>query len=70
MVPHNHIVLESNKNRENDYPFGAFGVGEPLLAPGGPAIRMAIYNACGIKLDDYPFTPAKVLAALKEKEGK
>lgn len=70
VVPHNHIVLESNKNRENDYPFGAFGVGEPLLAPGGPAIRMAIYNACGIKLDDYPFTPAKVLAALKEKEGK
>ena len=57
------------KNTENDYPFGAVGVGEPLLAPGGPAIRMAIYNACGIKLDSYPFSPAKVLKALKEKEA-
>ena len=69
VVPHDHIVLESMKNTENDYPFGAVGVGEPLLAPGGPAIRMAIYNACGIKLDSYPFSPAKVLKALKEKEA-
>lgn len=67
--PHDHIVLESNKGVENDYPFGAFGVGEPLLAPGPQAVYMAIYNACGIKLRSVPFTPAKVLAALKEKEG-
>ena len=70
VVKHDHIVLESMKNSENDYPFGAVGVGEPLLAPGGPAIRMAIYNACGIKLNSYPFSPAKVIQALKEKEGK
>lgn len=67
VVPHDHIVLETMKDRGNDYPFGAVGVGEPLLAPGGPAIRMAIYNACGIELNDYPFTPDKVLAALKAK---
>ena len=68
---HDHIVLESIKNREgSDYPFGAVGVGEPLLAPGAPAIRMAIYNACGIKLDSFPFTPDKILAALSAKEGK
>ena len=49
VVKHDHIVLESMKNSDNDYPFGAVGVGEPLfLAPGGPAIRMAICNACGI----------------------
>ena len=70
VVKHDHIVLESMKNSDNDYPFGAVGVGEPLLAPGGPAIRMAIYNACGIKLNSYPFSPAKVIQALKEKEGK
>lgn len=70
-VPHHdHIILESMKGVDNDYPFGAVGVGEPLLAPGGPAIRMAIYNACGIKLNSYPYTPAKVLKALNEKEGK
>lgn len=67
---HDHIILETNKGVENQYPFGAYGVGEPLLAPGGPAIRMAIYNACGIKLSSYPFTPDKVLAALHAKEGK
>ena len=70
VVPHDHIVLESMKNIENDYPFGAVGVGEPLLAPGGPAIRMALYNACGIKMNSYPFSPAKILKALKEKEAK
>ena len=68
-VPHDHLVLESMKNVDNDYPFGAVGVGEPLLAPGGPAIRMAIYNACGIKLNSYPYSPAKILKALKEKEA-
>ncbi|MBP3645410.1 MAG: xanthine dehydrogenase family protein molybdopterin-binding subunit [Clostridia bacterium] len=69
VVKHDHIILETNKGKDTRYPFGANGVGEPLLAPGGPAIRMAVYNACGIKLNDYPFTPDKVLAALKEKEG-
>lgn len=68
-VKHDHICLESFVDRESDFPFGAFGVGEPLLSPGGPAIRMAIYNACGIELDSYPFLPSKVLAALKELEG-
>lgn len=68
VVQHDHIILESMKNTDNDYPFGAVGVGEPLLAPGGPAIRMAIYNACRIKLNSYPYSPAKVLKALKEKE--
>lgn len=65
---HDHIILESMKNTENDYPFGAVGIGEPVLAPGGPAIRMALYNACGITLNDYPFTPDKILKALKEKK--
>lgn len=68
VVPHDHIVLETNKDIDTPYPYGANGVGEPLLAPGAPAIRMAIYNACGIKLNSYPFTPAKVLDALRKKE--
>ena len=70
VVPHDHIILESNKGRETSCPFGAFGTGEPLLSPGAPAIRMALYGALGVKLNDYPITPAKVLAALKAKEGK
>ena len=71
MAPkHGHVVLESFKDRDSAYPYGAFGVGEPLLAPGAPAIQMAIYNACGIKLDSYPFLPSEVLRALKAKEAK
>ena len=40
------------------------------ISPCAPAIRMAVYNACGIKLNEYPFTPGLVLAALKSKEAK
>jgi len=65
-------VKESFKDMGSDgyLPFGAFGVGEPTISPGGPAVRMAIYNACGVKLDDYPFLPGQILRALKEKEAK
>ena len=68
-VPHHSdLVLESCKSVDSPYPFGANGIGEPTIAPGGPAITMALYNACGIMLESYPYTPGKVLAALKEKE--
>ncbi|MDO5417343.1 MAG: xanthine dehydrogenase family protein molybdopterin-binding subunit [Lachnospiraceae bacterium] len=69
-VPHHdHICLESTKGRESDFPFGAMGIGEPLISPSGPAITMAVYNAIGIELEEYPYLPAKVLAAWKAKEA-
>ncbi len=69
---HGTFVCESFKEMGDDsyLPYGAFGVGEPTISPGGPAIRMAIYNACGIKLNDYPFLPDQILKALKEKEAR
>ncbi|MBQ8537630.1 MAG: molybdopterin-dependent oxidoreductase [Clostridia bacterium] len=70
-VPKHEIyVRESFKDMGDDsyLPYGAFGLGEPTISPGGPAIRMAIYNACGVKMNDYPFRPAEMLAKLKEKE--
>lgn len=63
-------MLESMKNSDNDYPFGAVGVGEPLLAPGGPAIRIGHLQRCGTKLNSYPFQPANGVQALKENGGK
>lgn len=72
-VPHHETyVRESFKDMGDDsyLPYGAFGLGEPTISPGGPAIRMAIYNACGIKLNEYPFLPGQILNALKEKEAK
>jgi CO/xanthine dehydrogenase Mo-binding subunit len=43
------------------------GVGELGICGSGAAIANAVYNACGVRLRDYPLTPDKVLAALEAK---
>lgn len=43
------------------------GVGEPAVDPLSAAVSNAIYDAVGVRMRDLPFTPAKVLAALKAK---
>jgi xanthine dehydrogenase YagR molybdenum-binding subunit len=48
---------------------GVKGLGEPPLIASGAAIGNALFNAIGVRLRDYPFTPAKVLAALKERHS-
>ncbi len=44
--------------------FQAIGVGEISTAPGPSAVLMAISNAIGRRIMDYPVTPNKVLRAL------
>jgi xanthine dehydrogenase molybdenum-binding subunit len=44
--------------------FHAVGVGEVATAPGPTAILMAVSNAIGIRLAEYPITPDRVLQAL------
>jgi xanthine dehydrogenase molybdenum-binding subunit len=44
--------------------FHAVGVGEISTSPGPSAVLMAVYNAIGVRILDYPFTPDKVLEAL------
>jgi xanthine dehydrogenase molybdenum-binding subunit len=44
--------------------FNAIGVAEITTAPGPPAVNMAIYNAIGKRIIDYPATPDKILKAL------
>jgi CO/xanthine dehydrogenase Mo-binding subunit len=44
--------------------FRAVGVGEISTSPGPSAVLMAAYNAIGVRIMDYPFTPDKVLKAL------
>lgn len=46
-------------------PFGAKGVGEPPMVGTAPAIRNAIYDALGIKINTLPLTAMEVLAAIK-----
>lgn len=67
--PHENMMYEDLIGKDSVFPFGAMGFAEPVLGPGAPAISMAVYNAIGCEMLDYPFTPDKVLAALKEKEA-
>ena len=50
-------------------PFGAKEAGEGSLAATIPAISNAIYDAVGVRLREVPFTPERVLAALRAKKG-
>lgn len=67
--PHVNVMCEDLIGKESVFPFGSMGFAEPVLAAAAPAISMAIFNAIGCEMLDYPFTPNKVLAALKEKGG-
>lgn len=48
-------------------PYGAKEVGQGPLLPVPPAVANAVYNAVGVRIDEVPITPEKVLKALKEK---
>lgn len=49
-------------------PFGAKGIGEPPIIPAAPAIRNAVWDALGIKINVIPLTARTILAAIKNKE--
>jgi 4-hydroxybenzoyl-CoA reductase alpha subunit len=48
-------------------PFGAKEVGQGPLLPVMPAVANAVYDAVGVRVDEVPITPEKVLKALKLK---
>ncbi len=48
-------------------PFGAKEVGQGPLLPVMPAVANAVYDAVGVRVDEVPITPEKVLKALKRK---
>jgi 4-hydroxybenzoyl-CoA reductase alpha subunit len=50
-------------------PYGAKEVGQGPLLPVMPAVANAVYDAVGVRVDEVPITPEKVLKALK-KRGK
>jgi len=50
-------------------PFGAKEAGEGSLAATIPAISNAIYDAVGVRLREAPFTPERILAALRARKG-
>jgi 4-hydroxybenzoyl-CoA reductase subunit alpha len=60
------IIVESI---DPEGPFGAKECSEGSLAATIPAIANALYDAVGIRLREAPFTPERVLAALRAKKN-
>jgi hypothetical protein len=51
-------------------PFGAKEAGQGPLLPMMPAVANAVYDALGVRVDEIPVTPDKVLKALDKAAGK
>jgi CO/xanthine dehydrogenase Mo-binding subunit len=49
-------------------PYGAKEVGQGPLLPVMPALANAIHDALGVRIDEVPITPDKVLSALQRKD--
>jgi xanthine dehydrogenase molybdenum-binding subunit len=59
------ITIFFAETHEPSGPFGAKGIGEAANNATAGAVANAVYNAIGIRLKDAPFTPERVLAAIK-----
>jgi 4-hydroxybenzoyl-CoA reductase subunit alpha len=65
------VVTYLVEDADPNGPFGAKEVGQGPLLPVMPAIANAVYDAVGVRVDEVPITPEKVLAALRAKrQGK
>jgi 4-hydroxybenzoyl-CoA reductase alpha subunit len=60
-----HIYLVEDEDEEA--PFGAKEVGQGPLLPVIPAFANAVYDAIGVRFDEVPITPDKVLKAIESK---
>lgn len=66
LAPHHISILE---RPAEDGPYGGKGPGEMCANPVLPAVVNAIYDAVGIRIDELPVTPEKVLRGLKANGG-
>jgi 4-hydroxybenzoyl-CoA reductase subunit alpha len=62
MPPVDSILVET---LDPEGPYGAKECGQGPLLPVIPAVANALYDALGIRIDEVPITPEKVLAALE-----
>ena len=61
------VFTELVENPDPRGPFGAKEVGQGPLLPVMPAIANAVYDAIGVRIDEVPITPEKILKALDAK---
>jgi len=62
MPPVESILIET---LDPEGPYGAKECGQGPLLPVIPALANALHDAVGIRIDEVPITPEKVLAALE-----
>ena len=63
------VVTELVEDPDPRGPFGAKEVGQGPLLPIMPAVANAVYDAVGVRIDEVPITPEKVMKALAEKRA-
>ncbi len=63
------IVTEFIEGPDARGPFGAKECGQGPLLPVMPAVANAIYDAVGVRIDEVPMTPEKIVRALAEKKA-
>jgi len=59
--------LIEDDERETNAPFGGKEAGQGPLLPVPPAIANAVYDAVGVRIDEVPISPDKVLKAIRAK---
>jgi CO/xanthine dehydrogenase Mo-binding subunit len=65
-TPALHALIVESLDPEG--PYGAKEAGEGPLHPSIPALSNAVFDAVGIRLRHLPFTPGRVLAALRDRQ--
>jgi CO/xanthine dehydrogenase Mo-binding subunit len=63
------VVTEFIERPDPRGPFGAKEVGQGPLLPIPPALANAVYDAVGVRIDEIPITPDKVLKALAARKA-
>jgi 4-hydroxybenzoyl-CoA reductase subunit alpha len=63
------VVTELIEEPDPRGPFGAKEVGQGPLLPIMPAVANAVYDALGVRIDEVPITPEKIMKALAEKKA-
>jgi nicotinate dehydrogenase large molybdopterin subunit len=70
-IPTSHHIPEIETHlvesaADADGPYGAKGVGESALIPIGPAIANAVADAIGVRINEIPLSPERIVAALRD----
>jgi len=63
------VFTELVEEADPQGPFGAKEVGQGPLLPIMPAVANAVYDAVGVRIDEVPITPEKIMRALAEKKA-